>query len=152
MIELPSIEVTSYGMKCRFPVAEVDGITIAVLLAETYDEHLGMILHPAEESELQDPTRKMYYIAWPFKTAQRAKGIRRNGTQRDATRRDETRQETRHKRPVLFRARSRPVASVASLRGTDAHSSSASRLRLVHIVLHITPDMPYCFACCTMLL
>ena len=55
-------------MKCRFPVAQVNGITIAVLLVETNNQHLGMILHPAPENELQDPIRKMYYIAWPFRT------------------------------------------------------------------------------------
>lgn len=55
-------------MKCRFPVAEIDGFTIAVLLVETNDEHLGMILHPAEDDELQDPSRKMHYVTWPFKT------------------------------------------------------------------------------------
>ena len=45
-MDLPSIEVTGYGMKCYFPVAEVEGITIAVLLAETKVKHLGLLLHP----------------------------------------------------------------------------------------------------------
>ena len=53
-------------MKCRFPVAEVDGITIAVLLVETAKQHLGLILHPASGTEIQDPCRKTYYTMWSF--------------------------------------------------------------------------------------
>ena len=68
-IELPSFEVTSYGLKCHLPVAEVDEFTIAVLLVETRKEHLGLILHPTQEDDkLQDPSRKLYYVGWPFKT------------------------------------------------------------------------------------
>ena len=53
-------------MKCRFPVAEVDGITIAILLAETFKEHLGLILHPAANHELQDPSLNLYCVGWLF--------------------------------------------------------------------------------------
>ena len=65
-IELPSFEVTSQGMKCRLPVAEVDGITIAVLLVQTALNHVGLLLHPAPNNELQDPNRGTYYVSWVF--------------------------------------------------------------------------------------
>lgn len=55
-------------MQCRFPLAEVDGITIAVLLCETNEEHLGLLLHPAKETELRDPTHNVYYTGWAFET------------------------------------------------------------------------------------
>ena len=54
-------------MKCRFPVAEVDGVTIAVLLCETTEEHLGLFLHPAPRSEVLDPTREAYSVSWAFR-------------------------------------------------------------------------------------
>ena len=57
-------------MKCHFPVAEIDGVTIAVLLVETDKQHLGLILHPAEDIELQDPSRRMYYTTWSFEKGQ----------------------------------------------------------------------------------
>ena len=59
-------EVSSIGIKCRFPVAEVDGITIVVLLCETNNQHLGLLLHPAGDNDLYDPTRKLYYVSRAF--------------------------------------------------------------------------------------
>ena len=67
-LQLPSFELSRYGMRCRFPVAEVDGVTIAVLLSQTDKDHLGLLLHPAEDDELQDPTDKVYYTGWALKT------------------------------------------------------------------------------------
>ncbi|KAH9935205.1 HET-domain-containing protein [Epithele typhae] len=58
-LETPSFELTSRGMKCRFPIAEVDEITIMVLLVETLDQHLGIILHPGEE--------EVFNVSWGFK-------------------------------------------------------------------------------------
>ena len=66
-VELPSFEVTNYGLKARFPVAEVEGITVVVLLCETATIHLGLLLHEAEESELVDPSRTTFYVTWAFK-------------------------------------------------------------------------------------
>ena len=65
-IEFPSFEVTPHGMKCRLPIAEVDGITIAVLLIENDEGHIGLILHPAPDDEARDPTRKVYGVSWVF--------------------------------------------------------------------------------------
>ena len=53
-------------MECRFPVGEVDGITIAVLLTETEDQHVGLLLFPAPADEALDPTRNLYYTSWTF--------------------------------------------------------------------------------------
>ena len=55
-------------MKCRFPVADVGGITIAVLLCEKNHRHLGLLLHPSGDEELQDPARRLYYVSWVFKS------------------------------------------------------------------------------------
>ena len=63
---LPSFDVTPYGTKCRFPIAEVDGITIAVLLCQAEAEHLGLLLHPAPDNEILDPSHKLYYVSWAF--------------------------------------------------------------------------------------
>ena len=54
--------MTNNGMKCRFPIAKIDDFTIAVLLCETTSEHVGLILHPSNETDVQDVTRKAYYI------------------------------------------------------------------------------------------
>ena len=54
-IEIPSYKVTSQGMRCRFPITEVGGITIAVLLANAREGHFGQLLHPASNTEAQDP-------------------------------------------------------------------------------------------------
>ena len=75
--ELPSFEITPYGMKCRFPVAEVDGITIAVLLCETPEQHLGLLLHPAPDTEALDQTRKTYCVSWAFQEGELAHTTRR---------------------------------------------------------------------------
>ena len=64
--ELPTFESTPFGMKCRFPIAEVDGITIAVLLCETTTTHLGLLLHPAPANQILDPSRNLYYASWAF--------------------------------------------------------------------------------------
>ena len=69
-IEIPSYKVTSQGMKCRFPIAEVDGITIAVLLANAREDHFGLLLHPASSTEVQDPGCATYYISWAFQLGQ----------------------------------------------------------------------------------
>ena len=56
-------------MKCRFPIAEVDQFTIAVLLCEapSSSNHIGLLLHPARvEDEIQDLTRRTYYVGYAF--------------------------------------------------------------------------------------
>lgn len=68
-IELPSFKITPHGVRCRFPLAEVEGITIAVLLCQSADQHYGLLLHPAQDEELQDPSRRTYYVSWSFKSS-----------------------------------------------------------------------------------
>ena len=54
--ELPTFEATPFGMKCRFPVAEIHGVTIAVLLCppprngshHDEDDVLGLLSKPVE--------------------------------------------------------------------------------------------------------
>ncbi|KAH9935233.1 HET-domain-containing protein [Epithele typhae] len=70
-LELPSFEITSHGMKCRFPVIDCGDFLIAVLLCETNDDHIGLFLHPAPRSETQDPTRRVYYTGYAFSKAGR---------------------------------------------------------------------------------
>ncbi|KAM5543082.1 hypothetical protein V8D89_003466 [Ganoderma adspersum] len=59
-IELPRFSATSFGLECRFPIIESDGLTVAVLLCDNSREHIGLLLHPSKNS-IQDPTRKKYY-------------------------------------------------------------------------------------------
>ena len=63
--EVPSFEVTSYGMKCHFPVAEIDGVTIAVLPCEEGGERLGLLLHPAPDVKFVKTA--LYYVSWAFR-------------------------------------------------------------------------------------
>ncbi|KAI1791141.1 HET-domain-containing protein [Ganoderma leucocontextum] len=65
--ELPSFSVTHYGAKCRFPIIESDGFTIAVLLCDTGHEHIGLILYPSNDP-VQDPSRKKYHVGYGFQT------------------------------------------------------------------------------------
>ncbi|KAI0741021.1 HET-domain-containing protein [Earliella scabrosa] len=75
-VELPRFTVTSYGIECRFPIIEVGGITIAVLLCDTGREHIGLLLHPSNNI-IQDPTRKMYNIGYGFRMENGAIGFAR---------------------------------------------------------------------------
>ena len=69
-VEVHSFQVTPYGMKCRLPVAEVDGVTIAVLPCQMDDEYLGLLLHQPPSEETQIPSRQLYYISWTFRDPQ----------------------------------------------------------------------------------
>ena len=60
-IELPRFSTTSYGVECRFPIIESDGVVVAVLLCDTGREHLGLLLRESNDP-IQDPSRKKYYI------------------------------------------------------------------------------------------
>ena len=68
-IELPSVEVTALGLKCRFPIADVDGMSVAVLLSQSeYSHekpgtHLGILLTQAPNHIIQDPVRKTYFVS-----------------------------------------------------------------------------------------
>ena len=53
-------------MKCRFPVGHVGDFTIAVLLCETLTEHVGLLLHPYDDDDAEDPFHEMYYVGWDF--------------------------------------------------------------------------------------
>ena len=52
-------------MKCRFPVADIDGITIAVLPCQQNGGRLGLLLHPAPD-EAHTLPRQLYYVSWSF--------------------------------------------------------------------------------------
>ena len=58
-VELPKFSVTSYGLKCRLPIIESDGLIVAVLLCDNGREHIGLFLHPTRDP-IQDPRRKKY--------------------------------------------------------------------------------------------
>ncbi|KAI0740644.1 heterokaryon incompatibility protein-domain-containing protein [Earliella scabrosa] len=64
-LELPTLTSTVDGLACRFPIIEVDGMTIAVLLCELLGSHLGLLLHPSP-NPIQDPRRRMYRTAYTF--------------------------------------------------------------------------------------
>ena len=64
--ELPTFEATPFGMKCRFPVTEIHGVTIAVFLRHTTTEWLGLLLHPAPAHQVLDSSRDLYYVSWAF--------------------------------------------------------------------------------------
>ena len=65
-IELPTLTSTVEGLACRFPIIEVDGMTIAVLLCEKPRlSHVGLLLHPSP-NPVQDPRRRMYRTAYSF--------------------------------------------------------------------------------------
>ncbi|PIL33600.1 hypothetical protein GSI_04223 [Ganoderma sinense ZZ0214-1] len=64
-IELPRFTFTNYGVECRFPIIESDGLTIAVLLCDTGREHIGLLLCPSNDP-VQDPSRKKYHTAYGF--------------------------------------------------------------------------------------
>ncbi|KAH9915175.1 HET-domain-containing protein [Epithele typhae] len=64
-LELPKFHKTNYGMKCRFPVFEVQGITVAMLMADDNQEHFGLLLHPTNDN-LTDPSSVCYSVGWGF--------------------------------------------------------------------------------------
>ncbi len=64
-LELPKFTLTHYGLECRFPIIEGDGVAIAVLLCETHEAHVGLLLHPSPPNVL-DPTRKRYHTGYGF--------------------------------------------------------------------------------------
>ena len=53
-------------MKCHFPIIDMDTYAIAVLLCETSSQHVGLLLHAASGTEVQDPVRRKYYTAYAF--------------------------------------------------------------------------------------
>lgn len=64
--ELPRFSVSNYGLECRFPIIESDGLVVAVLLCETGDEHVGLLLHPSS-TPVQDPSRRRYNVGHGFR-------------------------------------------------------------------------------------
>ena len=59
-------------MKCRFPVAHVNGVTIAVLPCQDNGEYIGLLLHPGPNDNAQAPSRKLYYVSWSFSLSTRS--------------------------------------------------------------------------------
>ena len=74
-IELPSFEMTSYGMKCRFPIIETSTYVVAVLLCEKFTsvsgrlirQHVGLLLHRCPPERLEDPSRSKFHCGYAFK-------------------------------------------------------------------------------------
>ncbi|KAH9937846.1 HET-domain-containing protein [Epithele typhae] len=64
-LELPQFQNTNYGMKCRFPVFEVKGVTVAMLMTDNAREHFGLLLNPTNDN-LTDPSRVRYSVGWGF--------------------------------------------------------------------------------------
>ncbi|TBU24884.1 HET-domain-containing protein [Dichomitus squalens] len=58
-VELPRISVTSNEVELRLPVVDIDGISVAVLLCEDADGHLGLLL--TRDPRAIDSTRPRYY-------------------------------------------------------------------------------------------
>ena len=58
-VELPRVAVTSYGVKLRVPIHEVDGITIAVILCQWEGRNFGLVL--TRDIDGKDPTRPRYF-------------------------------------------------------------------------------------------
>ncbi|KAI0704765.1 heterokaryon incompatibility protein-domain-containing protein, partial [Earliella scabrosa] len=67
-IKLPWVVNTNQGLMGHFPVTELDGITIAILLCQDGEDHLGLLLHPSP-TEGQDPSRKLYRVGCAFERA-----------------------------------------------------------------------------------
>ena len=54
-------------MKCRFPIIDLEGFSIAVLLSESStSQHIGLLLHRAPETQVQDFLRPKYYASYAF--------------------------------------------------------------------------------------
>ncbi|KAI1792829.1 heterokaryon incompatibility protein-domain-containing protein [Ganoderma leucocontextum] len=64
-IEMPRISTTSYGVKCRFPVFEANGIIVAVLLCAVPLGHIGLVLR--RDPFGRDPTRQRYHPGCLYK-------------------------------------------------------------------------------------
>ncbi len=64
-LDLPRFTQSSYGIECRFPIFEMDGVTVAVLLCDNHRSHIGLLLHPACDP-IQDPMRRMYRVGYGF--------------------------------------------------------------------------------------
>ena len=65
---MPKFQATSYGIECRLPIFESQGITGAVLLCDTIYQHVGLLLHPSN-ANMQDPSRPIYHAGYGFKKA-----------------------------------------------------------------------------------
>lgn len=57
-IELPRFSAISFGLECRFPIIESDGLTVAVLLFDNSREHIGLLLYPSKNSIQAGPLPK----------------------------------------------------------------------------------------------
>ena len=66
VVQLPEYSITSYGVKCRFPVADLgERYVLVVLLCNTDQNHLGLLLHESNDV-IQDPTKKRYVPGYIF--------------------------------------------------------------------------------------
>lgn len=54
-------------MKCRFEVAVVNGVPLAILPCQKEDEFLGLLLHPSPNDQIHGSSSQIYYVSWPFR-------------------------------------------------------------------------------------
>lgn len=64
-LDLPRFTQSSYGVECRFPVFQVDDVTVAILLCDDRRSHIGLILHRSPVN-IQAPTRALYRAGYMF--------------------------------------------------------------------------------------
>ena len=71
-IEVPTARLDSYGVVCRLPVFEEDGVMVAILLCEDEShEHVGLLLNLMYPVSY-DPIRPMYHTSAAFIDAENA--------------------------------------------------------------------------------
>ncbi|KAI1792666.1 HET-domain-containing protein [Ganoderma leucocontextum] len=64
-VEVPTARLDNYGVVCRLPVFEADGVVGAVLLCEDEShQHVGLLLN--QDPTSYDPIRPMYYASAVF--------------------------------------------------------------------------------------
>ncbi|KAI0704717.1 heterokaryon incompatibility protein-domain-containing protein [Earliella scabrosa] len=65
-IEIPTFTHTSYGIECRFPIIEYNGVTVAVLFCEAGDFHVGLLLHQPSPLPIHNPKRSIFNVGYGF--------------------------------------------------------------------------------------
>lgn len=69
--------MTSIGMKCRFPVADLeDGYAVAVLFCYNNKGHIGLLLHPSNFTP-PDPSPRRYNVGYYYRCVDGTEGIGR---------------------------------------------------------------------------
>ena len=69
--------MTSIGMKCRFPVADLEGgYAVAVLFCYNSKGHIGLLLHPSNFTP-PDPSPRRYNVGYYYRCVDDTEGIGR---------------------------------------------------------------------------